>query len=138
MAQHKKNKITSPSKIISLSATLFIFIILALTPTANAQAQNFQFEDPLGMGNQNPITFIENRIFAIGTFLLSFSAAIALVVILYAGIKLIIGGATSESEIASAKRILFWAVAGLLVIGGAATILIAVAQILGFNKPFVT
>jgi hypothetical protein len=130
---HQKNKLFLALKItslISLFLTSALFIPLA-------HAQNFQFEDPLGVGTADPITFIENLIFNVGTFLMTLFAAIAMVVILYAGIKLIIGGATSEAEIASAKRMLFWAVAGLLVIGGAATILVIVAQILGFNIAFI-
>ncbi len=113
----------------TIAFTLFLLFIAFLLPTVT-RAQ-FQFEDPLGVGQVPPQVFIIDIIKRIIIFFLGLVGIIALAAITYGSIRLIIGGATSESEIAQAKRVIFWAAMGLIVVGLSLTIIIEVGNILG-------
>ena len=113
------------SKIFKIS----IVSILLLIPLAAFAAQ---FQNPLGVGmvGSAGIKVIIGNIIA---FLLGFVAIAALASIVYGGLRLILGGAISEQEVARAKQIIFWAIIGLLVVGLAAAILNALGFILGLR-----
>ena len=106
-----------------------IVSILLLIPLAAFAAQ---FQNPLGVGmvGSAGIKVIIGNIIA---FLLSFVAVASLASIVYGGLRLILGGAISEQEVARAKQIIFWAIIGLLVVGLAAAILNALGFILGLR-----
>jgi len=118
--------------IIRPANTVILLIILAalLVPGVTAAAIT-QFEDPLGGASGNPKAAIEAIITKLIVFLLGLSAAVAFVALVYGGLRLVLGSAIGEAEVARAKQIVFWAIAGLAVIGMAAMIIVALRTILG-------
>lgn len=106
-----------------------LLAVLLLPVSALAQV----FENPLGAGSNAEVAalaIIQNII----NFFLKFVAIAALAAIIYGGARLIIGSATSESEVARAKQIILWAVIGLIIVGLAAAILRAVGTVLGIGS----
>jgi hypothetical protein len=85
------------------------------------------FENPL-VSIELP-QIIQNIIF----WLLGLAGFLGLLALVVGGIRLIIGGLGSEAEVAQAKRIILWAIIGLIVVGMAAVILALVGGVLGLG-----
>jgi len=111
-----------------LALATLLLLSVAIAPTAWAQ---FSYQDPLGLGTTSPAVFITTVMQNIIIFFLGLVGLIALVVITYGGIRLMIGGSLSDAEVAQAKRIIFWGVIGLMVVGLSLTIIIEVGNLIG-------
>jgi len=109
-------------------SSLVLFSVLA-APTL-AHAQGAQFDNPLGANNADPGLLIIDIISNTIAFLLTLSGVVALVVLVYAGLRLILGAAGSEAEVARAKTMILWAIIGFVVIGMSVAILRVVGNIL--------
>ena len=119
-----------PTRLIT--TVLLVSVFTLSMPTLAAALT--QFENPLV--KSDPFIAINDFIDNIIVFILGFAAAVALASLIYGGLRLILGASLSESEIARAKQIIFWAIIGLVVIGIAGIILSAVRFILGLEpKP---
>ncbi len=105
--------------------TILLATTLALLPNiAKAQV----FEDPL-----DGLTVLGILGNIVG-WLLYLSGAVALLALIYGGFRLVLGGIGSEQEVANAKRIIYWAILGLLIIGLASVILYTISNsILGIG-----
>ena len=108
-----------------------IFITLVLTaavvPLAVHATATASFTDPLG--GARLIDIVQRAI----KWLLGLVGLIALLGLVVGGTRLIIGGLGNESEVAEGKRIIYWAIIGLVVVGMAAAILAVVGYVLGLR-----
>jgi succinate dehydrogenase/fumarate reductase cytochrome b subunit len=84
------------------------------------------FINPLGHTKD-----IRDLISSLAGWLVGLSALIALLSLVVGGMRLIIGGFDNEQEAAAAKKIITWAIIGLVVVGLAAVILAAIRTVLG-------
>jgi|GEM_PF-3100436 hypothetical protein len=85
---------------------------------------------------QNPLpayftfsTLIENIL----KFLLGIMGLLALLGIVYGGVMLVVGGMRSEQDLKRGKEIIFWSIAGLIIVGMAAFVLFQIRAILGLG-----
>jgi hypothetical protein len=85
------------------------------------------FSNPLG--NTTVTDIIKNIIL----WMLGLAGFIALIALVFGGVRMIIGGLGSESELAQARRTIFWAIIGLVVIALAAVVLATVGNLLGIS-----
>lgn len=112
------------SRFIRRKLTVFTALTLALL-IAPFFSDAANFENPLGdVGTLKPI--IKNLIH----WLVGLSTLIALLSLVIGGMRLIIGGFDNEQEAAAAKKIITWAIIGLVVVGLAAAILWAIGKVL--------
>ncbi len=112
------------------TVTLLIVLAALLVPGVAAAAIT-QFENPLA--TSYPDVAITNILENIIKFILGLSALVAMTTLVYSGLRLILGASLSESEIARAKQMIFWAIIGLIVIGMAASILDVLDWVLFFT-----
>jgi len=96
--------------------------LVAVPMVAQAQAV---FQNPLG--STQPVTFYISKAIL---FFIGLMGAIALFALVYGGTLIIIGGMKGEQDLNKGKQIVFWAVAGLVIVGMAATILQAIRGVL--------
>lgn len=113
------------SRLIRHKLTLFTALTLALL-IAPLFSDAANFKNPLDKITDLRI-IIRNLIF----WLVGLSAVIALLSLVVGGMRLIIGGFDNEQEAAAAKKIITWAIIGIVVVGLAAAILWAVGGVLG-------
>ncbi len=109
---------------LSLVAAGLLVAVAASWPAA-AAAQT-EFVNPLNTGDAKADKIIKDFITSLLSFILGLAGVTALVVIVYAGLRLVLGAALSEQEVARAKQMILWAVVGLMVIGMGAAILEAI------------
>lgn len=112
-----------------LIVCLCLISVLSMPIIVRAQ---LKFEDPLA-GSGSAETRVINIIFNIINFILTLSAAFALLSFLIAGTRYLLGAVGGEPEIQKAKQILLWSIVGLLIIGTSLLILTAVAYFLGLS-----
>ena len=114
----------SPKKSLLFLTALSVLAPLAFSFPVDAAS----FANPLGN-----VTF-RGIIINVIQFLLGLAALLSLLAIVVGGIRLTFGGFDNESEAARAKKIIFWAVAGLVVVILASFIVGLVAtEFLGLN-----
>ncbi len=89
--------------------TLLPVIVILLTPLTTFSAT---FDNPLG-NTINPVDILIRLI----SWVLGLSALISLLAFVIGGTYLIVGGLDNEQSAARGKKIIFWAIVGLLVIG---------------------
>lgn len=111
------------SRLVLLIITLAFFISPLVANGAG------QFENPLSGGN-DPSIAIEGLLKGLITFMLGLVAFVALAAIIYGGLRIVIGSATSESEVARAKQIITWAILGLVLVALAAVILSTISGLI--------
>lgn len=100
-------------------------IVLAMLITPSL-ARAAVFQNPL-IAQSFPDIIVNLTRFVL--YLAGFLGLLALVV---GGVRLIVSGMSgNEGEIAAAKRVIFWAIMGMIVVGMAATILAVTGYILG-------
>lgn len=114
--------------IIRPANTVILLIILAALLVPGFASALTQFENPLG--TNYPDVAIKRILENIIGFILGLSALVALVTLVYGGLRLVLGASLSESEIARAKQMIFWAIIGLVVIGMSASILAVLDYVL--------
>jgi len=105
-------------------AILIVLVVTLLSAPLFSYADNFI--NPLGHTND-----IRDLIARLAKWLVGLSALIALLALVVGGMRLIIGGFDNEQEAAAAKKIITWAIIGLVVVGLAAVILAAIRAVLG-------
>ena len=112
------------------AAVSFALLALIVAVTVPFTALAATFQNPLasaGFSAENAIrTILQNIII----FLIGITAFVALAALTYGGLRLVLGAATSEQEVARAKQIIYWAIIGLVVVAMAATILATIRDIL--------
>jgi len=106
---------------------IFSLILAATILPAAASAAVFTNPLPASFGFDDLLTRI--IFFALG--LVGFIALLALV---YGGTLLIVGGMRSEQDMARGKEIIFWAIIGVVIIGGAATLMAILRYILNLGS----
>ncbi len=114
--------ITRYTKRLSVILTLGL---LFLPLISQAQATPANFENPL-----DPVRDVRVLIQNLIIWLVGLSALIALLALVVGGMRLIVGGFDNEQEAAKAKRIITWAVIGLVVVAMAAGILSTLSDVL--------
>ncbi|KKT92779.1 MAG: hypothetical protein A3I08_00595 [Candidatus Andersenbacteria bacterium RIFCSPLOWO2_02_FULL_46_11] len=113
------------SRLIRYSQFVLMLLVLGLfiTPLFSHAAT---FENPLG----TEMTDIRTVIMSLTRWLVRLSALIAILALVFGGMRLIIGGFGNEQEAVAAKKIITWAIIGLFVVGLAAIILWTIRSIL--------
>lgn len=114
------------SRPITHKATVLMALTLTLL-VAPLFSYAANFENPL----DPEITDVRIIIMNLISWLVGLSALIALLALVVGGMRLIIGGFDNEQEAAAAKKIITWAIIGIVVVGLAAAILWAVGGVLG-------
>lgn len=111
------------NKKIALAAACLAYACLIATPVFA------KIENPLA-----PILSIDKLIEKVIEWVLGLAALLALLALIWGGIKMIIdfGG---EESVKEGKKIIKWAIIGLLVVAGAYVIVRTVAGILGVTTP---
>jgi hypothetical protein len=115
----------------SVVHTLALFLILLATFAVTSQpALAVLFDNPLGSSSDTAGAVIIGILQRLILFIVTFAGFVALAALTYGGLRLILGGASSDQEVARAKQIIYWAIIGLVVIGLAAVILYNIRIIL--------
>lgn len=86
---------------------------------------------PPSLQTGDPQAKVGNLIVSIINLMLAFSALLAVGAIIWGGITMIVSGAADPSKAEKGKKIIFWAIAGLLVTGLSFLIIRFVGQALG-------
>lgn len=120
MSQYRSTSRVLLIVVLSISLLLGAADSLALGPSS----QESKFKDPLA--DVTIVGFLTNVI----KWLLGLSGALALLSIVVGGIRMILSFG-DDQRVASAKRIIGWAVAGLLIILLSYAILNLISQLLG-------
>ncbi|MGH9857768.1 MAG: hypothetical protein ACRD4B_07990 [Acidobacteriota bacterium] len=114
--------------------TLLVLLVIGATaPYGVATA----FQNPGGgNGIQNPLTItsVSGVLTKVTQFLLGLSATLALLGIVVGGIMIILAFGR-EDKVAKGKQILFWSIAGLVVIVLAYAIIAIITRFLGIQAP---
>lgn len=103
---------------------MFKHLIQFLLPSVHASG----FTDPLDG------TSVETMLIFLIKFILGFVGLLALAGIVYGGIRIIIS-VGNEQGIAQGKKIVFWSIAGLVIIALSALIVNLVANAIGLKTP---
>lgn len=108
-------------------AIALLSVIVLATPLITNGAM---FENPLSGGS---VTSFEELIKKVLLFFIALVAFISITAIVYGGVLLVVGGIRGEQEIKRGKEIIFWAIIGLLIVGGATSLMAIVRAVLGLG-----
>lgn len=109
----------------SKQKTFTLFSIILLVAPLITSAAGAVFENPVP--NLTIAGFMQNILL----FFLALAGFLALLGIVYGATMIILGGMRSEQDLKRGKEIIFWAIAGMLITGIAAVILVVIRTWLG-------
>lgn len=114
------------NKKVVLAAQL-VLLLVPLIAFADPLAPSPKFENPLG-----DVITIDKFLTNITTFLLGATGLIAMLAVVWGGLQYILSFG-NEQKISAAKRVIFWAIGGMVVVGLSYAILRSVASLLGLE-----